>query len=74
MPCYILALFVLVELTEVAFLLEELIVVVPAIETVLMGYIVRWAYHTPTMAAPEASFMVRSSIDRHLKRTKSRTS
>lgn len=40
MPRHILALFVLVKLTEVAFLLEELIVVVLAIETVLMGHIV----------------------------------
>jgi hypothetical protein len=59
--------FLFAELAEVSLLLEELIMMVPAIQTMLMGYIVGGADDTASMSASETSFMIRCPINCHLK-------
>lgn len=60
--------FLLVKLTEVTFLLEQLSMVVPTIKTMFMCHIIWWANYTPSMGAPETSLMVRGSIHSYLKK------
>lgn len=57
---------VTLELAEIALLLDELSVVVPAVEFPLVRDVVRWADHTPPVGAFEAALVVRSPINRHL--------
>ena len=57
---------VALELAQVALLLDELEVVVLAVEPSLVRNVVRWADRAPSMAALEAALMVRSSVYRHL--------
>lgn len=57
---------VTLELAKVALLLDELGVMVPAVEPSLMGYIVRRAYCASSMSTLEAALVVRSSIHRDL--------
>nr|DAD34671.1 TPA_asm: hypothetical protein HUJ06_005312 [Nelumbo nucifera] len=52
------AVFILVKLAEIPLLLKELRMVVPTIESVFMGNIVRRADHTAPMCALEASLVV----------------
>ena len=58
----------LVELAEVSLDFEELRVVVLTVETLLMGHEVRRADYAAAVGAPEAGFVVRCTIDRHLKK------
>lgn len=60
--------FMLVKLAEVPLLLEELVMVMLTVETLLVSYIVWWTDHTATMSAPETSLMVRCSIHPYLKK------
>lgn len=54
------------ELAEIALLLDELSVVVPAVQFPLVCDVVGWADHTAPMGAFEAALVVRSPINRHL--------
>ena len=42
-------LFMLVKLAEIPLLFEELVVMMPAVESMFVRYVVRWANHTPSM-------------------------
>lgn len=57
---------VTLKLTVVAFLLEELDMVVLAVELSLMCNVVGWAYSTSSIGAFETALMVWSSINRDL--------
>jgi len=65
--CHIL-LQVAFELAEVALLLDQLNVVVLAVQSALMPNIVRRAYCAPSLAALEAAFMIGTPVHRHLQR------
>lgn len=67
-PSHSFSFFMLVKLAEVPLLLEELVMVMLTVETLLVSYIVWWTDHTATMSAPETSLMVRCSIDPYLKK------
>lgn len=54
------------ELAEIALLLYELSVVVPAVEFPLVRDVVGWADHAPPVGAFEAALVVWSPINRHL--------
>lgn len=60
-------LFMVVQLAEVALLLEQLAMVVLTIDPVLVRYVVQRGNQTPSTSTPEASLVIRLSIDGHLK-------
>lgn len=53
---------VTLKLAQVSFFLDELGMVMFAVEPTFMCYVVRRADHTPSMGTFETAFMVRSSI------------
>lgn len=59
------------ELAQITFFFDELIVVMFAVESALMCNVVGWANHTTSMAAFEAALVIRSSINRNLLADKS---
>lgn len=63
---YFLLVTTTLKLAQVSFLLDELGVVVLAVESALMRNVVRWADRTPSMCAFEAHLVVRSTIHRNL--------